>query len=324
MKKADALIKHIFTFLAVMAFSVTAALSPSDVMAEDASGGTYSLSIDFKTGEEPIEDAEFAIAKVADVNIDEQRFTVLEAYSSIEGDINDTSVENYKDLARKFAEAATVNKKGETDSTGILKFDGLNAGMYVIWETGRDGDSADYAIAAPSLVSLPSWDGDDWETDVTVSPKTERTVLRGTVEGKKSWENDVSSERPSRIRLHLYSDDKEVAETETSASKNWCYSFEGVKVRDENGHFYTFSIKEDEVEGYTFSSDGEKKAPSDDLTYITINIKNTRKPEQAADQTANGMQTGDMDMRIALIGAAAAVIAIAVSSGIKKSGKKKS
>jgi hypothetical protein len=185
-----------------------------------------------------------------------------------------------------------------TNEQGQCVFDKLEKGIYLVWESNKEGVAQKYYEAAPFFIEIPNRNNEPYEFDVVAYPKTELITEKFiSIQGTKSWvgndivgeevnttsenPNEIKVYRPKTITLRLYANGVEVATTTTSAEHNWSFAFNDVNSLDENGDNVVFTIKEDTVQGYKFSQD----EPVVGENTIVINVTNT------VDESA--AQTGD-------------------------------
>ncbi|MCR8968515.1 Cna B-type domain-containing protein [Facklamia sp. 7083-14-GEN3] len=73
-----------------------------------------------------------------------------------------------------------------------------------------------------------------------------------TIHGQKVWEDadNKAGLRPESITVRLHANGKEVSSQTVSQETNWKYSFKDLPVIDENDAKITYTVSEDEVEGY--------------------------------------------------------------------------
>lgn len=75
---------------------------------------------------------------------------------------------------------------------------------------------------------------------------------------KKVWINDTGEPNPSEVKVHLYRNDildRPYRSAKLYASKQWRYEFLNLPSHDENGNAYIYTIKEENVKGYTTAID---------------------------------------------------------------------
>ena len=73
-----------------------------------------------------------------------------------------------------------------------------------------------------------------------------------SVTGTKTWKDNNNQDgiRPESITIRLYAEGKEVASTTATASSDWTYTFSNLP-KYNDGKKITYTVKEDEVPGYT-------------------------------------------------------------------------
>ena len=90
----------------------------------------------------------------------------------------DDAIKAAKTLAGLVGDSGITPVKKVTDSKGVVKFEDLDQGMYLIVQEG----TAKYGIVSPLLMSIPySTDGNDWEYDVTIYPKAQKHEAKGSI-----------------------------------------------------------------------------------------------------------------------------------------------
>lgn len=238
-----------------------------------------------------------------------------------------------KELVDKFSEKFEILTK-TTGEDGTCKFNELERGIYLVWESAKDDTAENYSYSVPFLVEVPNRDASPFDFDVHVYPKGSKLVVKMiTVTGTKSWKgNDIVGKkdnstdkddkttknedevyRPDSITLRLYADGKEVAKTTTNAEKEWTFSFNKVNALNEEGEEVTFTIKEDEVKGYTFTQSDPKIGENT----IVINITNT-----VGEPAAKTGDESNMMLWIAIIGGCILLVIIILMIPSKKKEKK--
>lgn len=90
----------------------------------------------------------------------------------------DDAIKAAETLAGLVGDSGITPMKQVTDSKGVVKFENLDQGMYLIVQEG----TAKYGIVSPLLMSIPySTDGNDWEYDVTIYPKAQKHEAKGSI-----------------------------------------------------------------------------------------------------------------------------------------------
>lgn len=73
------------------------------------------------------------------------------------------------------------------------------------------------------------------------------------ISGTKTWDDndDEYGIRPDSITVNLYQNDVKIDTTTSDSSKNWKYTFGILDKYDSEGNKYVYTVKEEEVDGYT-------------------------------------------------------------------------
>lgn len=238
-----------------------------------------------------------------------------------------------KELVLRFADELSIFTK-TTDKTGKCVFTGLEEGIYLVWESDKEGTAAKYDYSVPFLVEIPNREKDPWNFDVEVFPKGSKLIVKMvTITGTKSWKgNDIVGKpdkddstktteitgtteeeekvyRPESITLRLYADGEEVAKTTTNAEKKWAFSFDQVNALNKDGEEVHFTIKEDKVKGYTFT----QSAPKVGENTIVINVTNT-----VGEPAAKTGDESNIVMWLGIIGGAAVLVGVVMLIPSKK------
>lgn len=77
-----------------------------------------------------------------------------------------------------------------------------------------------------------------------------------SVEVTKEWLDDESEDRPSKIDVNLLQNGAMYLETDVTAKDDWSYTFEDLPKYDEQGVEYSYTIEEEQVNGYETAIDG--------------------------------------------------------------------
>lgn len=114
-------------------------------------------------------DVEFAITKIADI-ID-GTYIILDEFSDYDIDLNDIqTAEQLRNAAKQMKRYISVNDHiGKTNEEGILEFNELSVGVYLIHATNIN----EYELIEPTIVSLPIFNESNGEMDyeITILPK---------------------------------------------------------------------------------------------------------------------------------------------------------
>ena len=125
---------------------------------------------------------------------------------------------------------------------------------YTVCEVTVDGYEAQYSSDGLNI------------TNIHVPEKYEQ------ITGHKEWNdgNDTDGKRPESITVRLLADGTEVAHTTATAESNWTFGFKNLPKYKE-GNLISYTVTEDEVEGYTTAVDGN--------VIDGFKITNTHEPE---------------------------------------------
>lgn len=145
------------------------------------------------------------------------------------------------------------NCEGVTDENGLLTFEGLETGLYlVVGRVAMLGDER-YDVKA-SLVSLPSRDvNDEWDYELVIMPKSQ-PLGKEPVDllVQKNWAGDTETTRPPEITVQLLGDDELIEEIKLNKDNNWQYRWEDI-----DGKVSWKVIENPVPDGYTPSYSGE-------------------------------------------------------------------
>jgi len=209
-----------------------ALFAPMHAFAQMDTSRPVSLTLSFQRGNLALKDAQFDLFHVAGVDV----YGTLSPVSPFDQYRLDYSPENWMLIAPTlegivFRDGIEPTRSGKTDEQGMIGFDQLAHGVYLVIGHRHEQDGMVYDIQ-PFLLALPSTSPDthEWLYDVTVRPKyvtwPDKPCPPLTRKVLKAW-NDEGYEwlRPEKITVHLLKDG-EIADTvELSAENNWRYSW---------------------------------------------------------------------------------------------------
>ncbi|WP_160300559.1 Cna B-type domain-containing protein [Melissococcus plutonius] len=155
-------------------------------------------------------------------------------------------------------------------------------------ENGKENNYAITENVVPGYEAIPNG------YNLTNKHTPEKTEISGT----KTWDdnNNQDRKRPEKITVHLMNGNKEVATKEVSEKDGWKYSFTGIPVY-ENGKKIEYTLKEDQVPGYTTKVDGynltnkytpETTEVSGAKTWDDNNDQDGKRPEKITVRLMNG------------------------------------
>ena len=158
-------IKHTCMMVTIIVVITCFAAQICPALAEDMKG---SLTICYCVNEEghsrQIDGAEFSLYQIADYG---PNLKVMPLYG--EYDFVNMKAEELSDLAEELSKKKLEPRNsGMTDRNGIVVFPDLDAGFYLVKQTGAEDGSRSYENASPFIINVPSEDG----FDVICYPKT--------------------------------------------------------------------------------------------------------------------------------------------------------
>lgn len=255
-----------------------------------------SLTIVASDEERPLPGTTFMIYRVADMN-ELAQFELTSAFSGFSGDINalDTA-EKQENAAVEFqtiATGLTPDQTGQTDDTGVIIFDDIVPGMYLV--TGIPVEILPWAYTfSPFIVTVPTRDvNEEWLYDVIADIKLERVPARQDISVVKIW-NDEGFEkyRPNYLYVDLYCDGEPIEVVMLDASNSWSHTFTDLST----SHIYT--VKErDPAKWYKVSYEMQNGVM---VIRNSIDMDNTPVPDIPA--------TGTLDWAVPLLAGAGLIM----------------
>lgn len=153
---------------------------------------TGSIQVELTDGKAGTEKSNIKIScqKVADIVQGE--YVLIEEYEHVEVDLNAIETSNdLKDAAEKLvAESGNNATMDMTDASGIVTFNNLEVGVYLIYVE----DSETYDTVDPSLIAIPTWSDSDEDMlyDVVITPKhTEKPDKENNVAPQTNLEDST-------------------------------------------------------------------------------------------------------------------------------------
>lgn len=243
---------------AVLCLLILAMLLPGRVMASAGidSARDSSLTINFHDGDTPIAGADFDLYLVAEMN-EQGDYELVDDFRRVSVNLEDLDSDALLELASTLTAYIDLFRiqpvrSGSTDEQGLLKFEGLQPGLYLVRGYAHEQDGKIYT-SVPFLVYLPWYDAaaGEWIYDLELSPKFESEPDEPDEEPVKIkvlkvWKDDGNeAERPDEIIVHLLCDGEIYDTVILSEENNWRYTWENLP----GGHIWT--VVEEVPDGYT-------------------------------------------------------------------------
>lgn len=234
-----------------------------------------SLTVFYKKNDKVISGASFSLYRVADMS-DRAYYTLSGDYQNYAVELNGLDGEGWRAAAETLAaytarDGYAPSASGTTDDRGMLSFEELNTGLYLlVGERLTIGN--DTYIPEPSLISLPGTDSsDDLLYERMVSPKAEVSSQPGGEDPDpdhvsrkvlKVWKNDSASQRPAQVTVQLLQDGAVYDTVALSEENGWSHTWTGL---DKD---HDWQVTEKEVpSGYVVSVSREG------ITFVMTNRK---------------------------------------------------
>lgn len=252
-------------------------VSPTALAADQESGGRLTIHCEYE--ETAIPSVPFSLYYVG--KISGSTITMSDAFASfpLDGDVLDPDGWNGMALTLKgyaLANNLTPSASGQSDENGVMLFEHLTPGLYLVVGETTTFDSKIYT-SAPFFVSFPYVDPETgkltYEQNVRAKFTCEPIIDDKTVTRKvlKIWDDEnYESKRPAEITVRLFCDGEEYEAVTLNKDNNWRYTWE--KLPD--GHDWL--AVEDAVPGYAVSVKQEG---------ITFTVKNSYVPDSPRPST---------------------------------------
>lgn len=249
----------------LLALSWTALASP---------GG--SIEVRYSSEGKAIVGATFSLYRVAETGT-QGEYVPVGAFAACPVELKAETAEEWRALAETlsgYALNAAADATGSTDAQGVLRFDGLSRGMYLLMGEEFDDGACRY-LAEPALVLVE-------DEPVTLEPKSEmEEEEKVSLRVVKVWQDKgYESKRPQEITVELYRGQERMDTVQLSAANNWRHQWTELPAGDWR------VVERTAIEGYTVVSSRE------DDVYVLINSYNA--PGGTPDSPSGGKlpQTG--------------------------------
>ncbi|MDO5324397.1 MAG: Cna B-type domain-containing protein [Clostridia bacterium] len=254
-----------------------------------------SIEIHYSSEGGAIVGASFSLYRVAEIDA-QGTFVPVGAFADCPVELKAGTAEEWRALAETlsgYALNAVADAKGITDGQGVLRFDNLSRGLYLL--VGAElNDGTHRYLAEPALVIVE-------DAPLTLEPKSEvvedeKISLRVI----KVWKDKgYESKRPQEITVELYLGDQLVDTVQLNADNNWRYEWTNLPAGDWR------VVERTKAEGYTvvISHEGNE--------YVITNSYTA--PDSPKDDTPDGKlpQTGMLWWPVPLLSIAGVALFLA-------------
>ena len=208
-----------------------------------------------------IEGAEIALYYVASVSSENNQliYKYVESLNDCNGNLDDlTNPSLVNDVNKCIINKEISNSTKITNKDGIVKFEELNLGLYLVMQTN---DVQGYSKIEPFLISIPENLDNKWNYDIEAEPKTDIIRLMDVIVEKK-WDISKSRSTPESVTIELLKDNEVIDTVTLSQDNQWTHTWNQIEESD------GYSVREKVVpEGYTviYRQEGNK--------FIVTNIR---------------------------------------------------
>jgi len=229
-------IKYFLTLTTLLLLSTNQVLA--DTIVDFSKTGTIEITIKESLEQTPIEGNEITIIEVAEAKSLNHNliFTYHENIADCEADLSNLKNENLvNEIEKCITNKELPSQTKKTDKTGIVYFDELRLGLYLVKQTN---EVEGYSNIDSFLVMIPEVEDNKWIYDIKSKPKTDIIrIMDLSVE--KIWNDSSKLEKhPSSVTIELYKDEELIDTIILSEDNNWSYTWKKIPLSDE------YSVKE--------------------------------------------------------------------------------
>ncbi len=280
-----------FIFKIVFVMLIVWAIAAGAYAATQESVGT--IKVECSYNDEPVSSIPFSLYHAGDVS--GSKITLDSKFSAFPVNFQSLDVDSLNKLAltiKGYVVAASIvpDATGISDDNGVLTFDGLSAGLYLVVGKGAAVDQMYYS-SVPFFVLIPTTKPESGEMiyNQTVFPKFARsqdvdlTLTRKVIKSWKDIDEDIDedidyeTERPSEVTIRLYCDGLEYDSVKLSDTNSWQYTWEGLPAE------HDYVVVEDEEIGYTV--DIEREGVTFKVTNTPVKILPPIRPDNPPDDS---------------------------------------
>lgn len=192
--------------------------------------GTIELLLKESTDGTMVSGAEISIVKIAKA-IDRNNNLAFEYVD----EISDCSllVDEIKDVSSELLECVDKSNlkydKKITDKNGMVKFNNLELGLYLIKQTNKlEG----YSSFLPFLIMIPEFIDDEWNYDIEATPKTDIIKLMDIIV-RKEWNISSNKMIPEEIEVQLIRGNQVIDTIKLNKDNGWKYTWRELEASDE-------------------------------------------------------------------------------------------
>lgn len=236
-----------------------------------------SLTLSYTLNGIAFSDLQIDIYRVAELRSD-GTYALVEPFSGYPIRIHGiTSQQEWRETAQTIKNYAAANqiktyRSQKTDDNGVVFFDGLQTGLYMV--KGAVAQSGNETVAFYDfMVYLPTPKNGDYDYDIEAKPKCTQYTQPVKYTVVKLWKDSgASGSRPASVRVEILKDGAVQERVVLDGTNNWSHSWEAA----ENGAVWSV-MEKDVPNGYQVSITENK------TTFFITNTKSNPDPDDPDD-----------------------------------------
>lgn len=192
---------------------------------------------------------------IEEVNVSENYKSTTDGYNITNVRVGKTEISGTK----------TWKDNKESDRPEFIKVNLLQDGAVIRTEEAKASDNWKYSFTdldkyneegMPYSYTITEQDVPGYESQVDGNNITNTRSEKKSIEVTKGWLDDNSADRPESITVYLYQNKNLFDTVELKADGGWIYKFTDLEAYDEDGQAYSYTVKEEPVDGYETTVDG--------------------------------------------------------------------
>lgn len=249
----------IFTALVLFFFGAISIVNASDLEIPEnyktvdfSKKGSIKITLEEKESNQGISGAELSLYHVANASEKDNNlvFYYVEGLETCDADLSNLEADNLTGNIKKCLSEDTASTKKITDTNGIVKYNDLTLGLYLVKQTNKvEG----YSSIDEFLVMIPKTIDNNWTYNIEAEPKTEiyQTIDLQVV---KEWnKQNKNNKLPESVTIELLKDEEIIDTVALSELNNWTYTWDDIEKSDK------YSVRETNIpKGYTATYKNEE------------------------------------------------------------------
>lgn len=256
--------------------SLLLCMAPRFAFAEERTSG-YAIEASAQDGSAALSGVDISLYRVGELS-PSGSWKLTGSFADYPVDLNGLDASGWGAAAQTLAayvsaDAVPALAAGATDARGLLRFEDLEHGLYLVCAGDLDYHDARYRFS-PILTALPSVDDSGTELSETrCDLKFERVELTNLTVVKR-WDDGGAANRPRQISVQLLCDGEVVDTIQLDAAAGWQHTWTGLSL----GHSWQV-VEANVPDGYTVTIERSGD------TVAIINTGDITPPEKRLPQT---------------------------------------